>query len=108
MLEKYGDKGKVWSHYLKRCFEHDSFIIPQSLKVKKKAASIRATLQALVDERTAKELADVVEVSQREEEDFPPLGASSVVMVCYTDIVANANILSLPPPLPHTHTGQQC
>ncbi len=53
MLEKYGKKGKIWRNYLKRCLEHDSFVIPPSLKVSiKRARGIRLLLEDTVDDET--------------------------------------------------------
>ncbi len=80
MLVKYGDKGKVWSNYLKRCFEHDSFVVPPTLKLKKKKLeAIVACLRALVSERTVDTSADndVGDTDVAE----PPRDTSSAPMV---------------------------
>ena len=76
MLEKYGEKGKVWSNYLKRCLEHDSFVIPPSLNVtKKKAKAIKSKLRALVLERTHDDdpISDNEAAGMPNEDDFPSL-----------------------------------
>lgn len=53
MVTKYGDKGKVWSNYLKRCLDHNSFTIPTSLDVPEShVKSIKSKLRHLILERT--------------------------------------------------------
>ena len=99
MIKRYGKKGKVWSNYLKRCLENNSFIIPDMLKLKpaKKAAMI-SKLKKLVVERVADPDsvgAPQVEVATGyDDEEFPPLAPPS-----RSPLQAVVEVPTAPPPI---------
>ncbi len=72
-LEEYETKGEVWSNYLKRCLDHDSFIIPSSLNLtKKKTKAIRLLLEdELDDDEASLDSTSNESTSMIDEGDFP-------------------------------------
>ena len=60
MVQKYGEKGKCWSNYLKFCMEHDTLTVHDSLHVTKAEKSrFIQKLQKLVGEHLARSSSDI-------------------------------------------------
>ncbi len=84
MLEKYGKKGEVWSNYLKRCLEHETFTIPSSLNLtKKRAKAIRLLLEdeledEAVSDSTSNEAAGMINEGDFPLQPFSPQGELSL------------------------------
>ncbi len=88
MLEKYGKKGKIWSNYLKRCLEHNSFIIPESLSKNKKKVMItksflKSTLEdEAISDGTSSEAASMLNDGDIPLQPPPPQGEFSQGNLC--------------------------